>query len=517
MKSGDYWKERFSALEDAQHQYGLETFREVEPAFEKAQREIQSQIEVWYSRYAKNNGISMAEARRQLSASELKELRWDVNEYIKHGRENAIDGRWMKELENASAKFHINRLEALKLRTQQAYEKAFGNELDAVDRMMGKLYQNGYYHTCFEIQKGFHIGWGIGQIDERKLNKVISKPWTADGRNFSDRIWQSKTRMVNELHQQLTRTILQGKAPDAAIKHMTKFLQDKTKNAKYQAGRLVMTEQAFISSAAQRDAFSDLDVDEFQVVATLDSITSEICQEMDLQHFPMKEYQIGVTAPPFHPNCRSVTVPYFEDDFGVVGERAARGEDGKTYYVPADMTYKEWKKSFVDGDGGLSTKIGGNGIPLHDEPVLLKSNVKDISEEIRKYEINAMKEATETALVYTKEGELFKCFGVEGRVFPDSDLCGKIVGATISHNHPMSVTEYSFSNDDIELFEEYDLDVLRGCDELYTYELTRNALEVDDEPDEWMNEYNFRHAQVIYIARERGIGYRRWLNDKGRS
>ena len=251
---------------------------------------------------------------------------------------------------DSSAKFHINRLEALKLRTQQAYEKAFGNELDVVDRMMEKLYQNGYYHTCFEIQKGFHFGWSIGQIDERKLNKVISKPWTADGRNFSDRIWQSKTSMVNELHQQLTRTILQGKAPDDAIRHMTKFLQDKTKNAKYQAGRLVMTEQAFISSAAQRDAFSDLDVEEFEVVATLDSITSEICQEMDGQHFPMKEYQIGVTAPPFHPNCRSHAAPYFEDDFGVGSVRIARGEDGKTYYVPADMTYKEWKKKYVDGN-----------------------------------------------------------------------------------------------------------------------------------------------------------------------
>lgn len=31
-------------------------------------------------------------------------------------------------------------------------------------------------------------------------------------------------------------------------------------------------------------------------------------------------------------------------------QRAARGEDGKTYYIPASMTYQEWKKAMVEGD-----------------------------------------------------------------------------------------------------------------------------------------------------------------------
>lgn len=348
-KSSAYWQKRFSALENAQNQYGQNTFHQIEPAFDKAERQIQAQIEAWYARYASNNGITLAEARKQLSAAELKELQWDVQEYIKYGQENAMNQQWMKELENASARFHISRLEALKLRTQQSLEVAFGNELDSLDGMVKKLYQSGYYHTCFEVQKGFNIGWEIGQIDERKLQKVISKPWAADGKTFSDRVWQSKTTMVNELHQQMTRTIIQGKAPDEAIKSMTKYLQNKTKNAKYNAGRLVMTEQAFISSAAQKDSFNDLDVEEFEIVATLDSHTSDICREMDGKHFPMKDFQPGVTAPPFHVWCRSTTVPYFDDEWGRSGERAARGEDGKTYYVPADMTYPEWKKAMVDG------------------------------------------------------------------------------------------------------------------------------------------------------------------------
>lgn len=379
-KSSAYWKKRFSDLENAQNQYAQNTFHQIEPAFDKAQRQIQAQIEAWYGRYAANNGITMAEARKQLSAAELKELKWDVKEYIQYGQENALNQQWMKELENASARFHISRLEALKIRTQQALEVAFGNELDSLDSMVKALYQSGYYHTCFEIQKGFNLGWEIGQIDERRLEKVVSRPWASDGMNFSDRVWKSKTTMVNDLHQELTRTIIQGKSPDEAIRHMTKYLQDKGKNAKYQAGRLVMTEQAFISSAAQKDAFTDLDVEEFEIVATLDSRTSEICQEMDGQHFPMKDFQPGVTAPPFHVWCRSTTVPYFDDEWSG-GERAARGEDGKTYYVPSDMTYKEWKESLVDGQTDDLQEVVSDGI-MKDKPKTLSEKIQEIKDDI---------------------------------------------------------------------------------------------------------------------------------------
>lgn len=98
-------------------------------------------------------------------------------------------------------------------------------------------------------------------------------------------------------------------------------------------------------------------------MATLDSHTSDICQEMDGKHFPMNQWEVGVTAPPFHPWCRSVTVPYFDDEWGRSGERVARGEDGKTYYVPADMTYPEWKKSLVGDNPSLNLQqISPGGI-----------------------------------------------------------------------------------------------------------------------------------------------------------
>ncbi len=345
MKNSEYWKLRFSQLEEAQNKLANEGCKEIEGIYRQTLKEIEGKIDTWYRRLAKNNEISMAEARKFLSGSELKEFKWDVHDYIKYGKENAVSGQWMKQLENASAKFHISKYEALKIQTQQSFESLFAKQKGITSDTMAEVYKSGYYHTAFEIQKGFGIGWDISGIDQNQVEKVLAKPWAVDGKNFSERIWSNKEKLVSEVHNELTRNIITGADPQKAIDSIAK----KMNTSKYNAGRLVMTEEAYFSSAVQKDCFDDLGVEEYEVVATLDSHTSDICRSMDGKHFPMKDYQAGVTAPPFHVFCRSTTCPWFDEDFGEVGERAARDGDGKTYYVPADMNYREWEETFVDG------------------------------------------------------------------------------------------------------------------------------------------------------------------------
>lgn len=370
VKNSDYWKERFKQLEAAQNRTGAGVYDEIERQYRRAQKEIDGKINSWYQRFANNNGISMVEARKMLHGADLNEFKWDVQDYIKYGKENAVTGEWMKQLENASARFHISRLEALKLQTQQSLELMFGNQLDGVDAAMKHIYLGGYYHTAYELQKGFGIGWDVAGLDQRQIEKVIKKPWAVDGKNFSERIWGNKQKLISELHKELTQNIMLGADPQKAIDNIAK----KMNVSKQNAGKLVMTEEAYFSSAAQKDCFNDLDVERYEIVATLDSHTSDICQNMDGKVFPMKDYEPGVTAPPFHVWCRSTTVPHFDEDFGQPGERAARGKDGKTYYVPADMTYKEWKKTFVD-DGDKS----GLQEIITDDTIKKKPEVKELN------------------------------------------------------------------------------------------------------------------------------------------
>lgn len=154
---------------------------------------------------------------------------------------------------------------------------------------------------------------------------------------------------------------------------------------------------------------------------------------------------------------------------------------------------------------------------MHEEPALLKTidygKKKVVQNELKDFEKNAITESVETACVVTANGEVYKCFGVEDRVFPDYDLGDKLKGASVSHNHPIDETVFSFSKDDLQLFMEYDLDVLRGCDEKYTYEFTRNPAEIDEPMEDWMNFENYNHVDIIRLAKEYGIGYRRWKNE----
>lgn len=362
MKNSEYWKLRFEQLEQAQNGQGAAAFAEIEKQYKEAQKQIEGQIARWYQRFADNNGITLAQARQYLKGAALKEFQWDVQDYIKYGQDNALMGGWMKELENASAKYHISKLEALKIQTQQSLEVMFSKQMGTVTGAMGDIFESGYYHTAYELQKGFNIGWDIAGLDQSQIEKVLSKPWAVDGKNFSERIWTNKEKLISELHGELTQNIMLGADPQKAIDSLAK----KMNTSKQNAGRLIMTEEAYFSSAAQRDCFNELDVEQYEIVATLDSHTSDICRSLDGKHFPMKDFQAGVTAPPFHVYCRSTTVPYFDEDFGDIGERAARDEEtGKTYYIPDDMKYEDWKQTFVDGGDKSGFDVVDDGSALH--------------------------------------------------------------------------------------------------------------------------------------------------------
>lgn len=362
MKNADYWAQRFTQLEDAQNQQGADALKKIEAQYRQAQKQLEAQISTWYQRFAKNNGITLAEARQWLTGKDLKEFKWDVQDYIKYGQDNALSGGWMKELENASAKYHISKLEALKIHTQQSLESLFSKQGLTVSGALSDAYTSGYYHTVYELQKGFNIGWDIAGIDEAQLEKVLAKPWAADGYNFSERIWKNKDKLISEVHTELSQNIMLGADPQKAIDALAK----KMNTSKHNAGRLVMTEEAYFSSTAQKEAFQELGVEQFEIVATLDSHTSEICRMMDGKHFPMTDFQPGATAPPFHVYCRSTTVPYFDDDFGQIGERAARDEEtGKTYYIPDDMKYQDWEDTFVKGGDKSGFDVLDDGSALH--------------------------------------------------------------------------------------------------------------------------------------------------------
>lgn len=341
-----YWQKRFTLLTESLLNKSEKYYKELEEEYEKSLSTLQKDIEQFYIRFSENNEVSMTEARRMLDNRELKEFHWTVEEYIKKGKENAVDQRWMKELENASTRVRLSRLQSLQYQIRQQVEIITAKRLIGLTKLSEELIKEGYYRSIYEIEKVFGIGDTFTILDTRIIESIISKPWAPDGSNFSDRIWKDREVLVNELQKELAQSFIGGDAPDTAIRNISK----KMEVSKRAAGRLIMTESAFFANETRAKAFKELGVEEYQFLATLDKRTSDICQDMDLKIFKLSERILGVNWPPLHCWCRSTAVPYFT---GNIKQRWARDiKTGKGYYVPGDMNYKEWYKEHVEGKYG---------------------------------------------------------------------------------------------------------------------------------------------------------------------
>ncbi|MCC0643837.1 MULTISPECIES: minor capsid protein [unclassified Clostridioides] len=342
MNKMDYWIKTFNRLEEDVHNKGDTFNKELEKQYDIVLYNILREINNWYIKFAKDNKISMQEAEKLLNPKELAELKLLLEEYIKYGEENVISQKWMKELESAVKRVRISRLEALKLKIRHQVEVLYSKEYEDVNTLITNTYKDSYYHTAFEAQKGIGIGLAIAMISLNKINKKVSNPWTTDGITFGNRIWNKhRPRLISELDKGIKQTLINGVSPG----DLTNKTNKNFNTSKEEAKLLVKSELAFFSSASQRDCFNSLGVEKYEIVSALDSrVCEKRCSPLDGKVIEMKYYEIGITAPPFHPRCRCVVVPYFD---GEESYRAAREEDGEIYYVPSSMKYNEWYKEYV--------------------------------------------------------------------------------------------------------------------------------------------------------------------------
>lgn len=357
MKNAEYWRGRFSILEDAAQRGADQYVSDLEKVYRNAEQAIQKDLEAWYGRFAANNGISLSDARKMLTTGQLKEFRWSVDQYIKAAQQANLSPEWIKKLENASARFHVSRLESLQLQIQQQAELLYGNQLDGLDSLLKDVVSNGYNHTAFEIQKGLGVGWDITALDQKKLEKLLSRPWTGDGKTFRDRCWENKANLMSGIQSTLTQGILRGQG----LQKITETIQKQFGVSRYKAGRLAHTETTYFNALSAKETYGELNVEQVEILETLDSSTCDICADFDGTVIPLSQVEPGVTVPPFHPNCRGTTCPHFND---MDGQRAARNAEGEVYYVPANMDYKAWKAAFVDGGAkdGLTPVIDREAI-----------------------------------------------------------------------------------------------------------------------------------------------------------
>ena len=423
--------------------------------------------------------------------------------------------------------YQVEYQKALKTQVQSILEQLQTNEFETVSEYLTQSYEDGFIGTMYDLQ-----GQGIPlviPIDQKAVVEAIMQDT-----KLSESLYTALGHDMTELKKRITGEISRGLSNGQMFNEIARNVAGWARIPKNNAMRIARTESHRIQCKAASDAQYKAKENGADVVkqwdSSLDGKTRKSHRKLDGQIRELDE--------PFEVNGHKAMFP---GDFGrpeedincrcavlqrarwALGDKYTKwsedapveiADDGTSQLVMIEAdNYKDFKKKY----NGLAAKISGNGIPEHEEPTLLKnidySNKKAVKKELQNFEKSAITESIETACVVTKNGEVYKCFGVNDRVFPDFDLKEKLIGASVSHNHPIEETVYSFSKDDMSLFMEYDLSVLRGCDEKYTYEFTKDADDIDDMPDDWMSEENYQHCMMITQAKNYGIGYRRWKNE----
>ena len=342
-RNNEYWRDRFEEIAKIQIQKADDAEAELVKEYGKAIQSIQKDIEAFYGRYATTNQISYVDARKQLTPSELKGFKVTLEEFKSKALDNA-DGRWEAELDSEYIKSRVSRLEALKAQVQGNVELLKQKQEQIIEEAMADTYSDTYYRSMFEVSKGVGYQVSFSKLNDEAINNAVYTKWL-DGNNFSDRIWNDKTKLLREINTNLTQGLIRGDSPDKMIKN----LSSRMNVSKNRSAALVQTETAHISNQAAFDTYHELNVDEYEVLGTLDLHTCAECGDLDGEHFKTNQREDGVNAPPFHTDCRCTTIPYFDNNAGM---RAARDpRTGKTIYVSTDTTFNQWKKSLDEQYG----------------------------------------------------------------------------------------------------------------------------------------------------------------------
>lgn len=345
MTMDKYWAERFERLKTLEMRKADDCSALLKDVYEQALRQCQKEVADWYARYASVNGISLADARKILDAKELKAFKMDLDEFKEMALRDDLDPETLKMLENASIRQRLTRAQELWIRTGIYVEKVGKQFAVKTDEMLKEAYEDSHYRAAYLTYKAQGQFEPFARLPTDKVEQAVKERWAADGRDFSERIWQNRKELAGTIKRELTQSMMLQEGVDGMSERLAKRFNVACSNAR----RLVETETAHVTEKAILESYQRTGVDEYEILATLDNRTSEICRELDGKRYNVKDAVPGVTMPPFHPWCRSTTVPYIPEVTEVAdegGTRAARS-DRKTEFVESKLTYDQWAEKYL--------------------------------------------------------------------------------------------------------------------------------------------------------------------------
>lgn len=294
MDSREYWKHR--EREQLKHNITEETeYRKcIGEIYDYMMDQIQREINGFYVKYAKKEGITLSEARKRVSKLDIEEYGRKAAKYVKEKDFSDVANEEMR-LYNATMK--INRLEMLKANIGLELVDGFNELQKYFDRVLTKRTLDE-----FERQAGI-LGNTVGN-NEKAAHAIVNASF--HNASFSDRIWMYQDMMKAELSKLLQVGLIQGKHPRVLARHLVKLFGVRRSDAE----RLMQTELARVQTEAQKRSFERNGYDRYEFIAL--ETACKICKAIDGKHFRTEDMMPGENAPPMHPNCRCSTAAYMD-------------------------------------------------------------------------------------------------------------------------------------------------------------------------------------------------------------
>lgn len=308
MKDEKYWAKRAELLENSIHNKTTKYLKDLNKVYEDNVVEIEKEINHFINKYADQNGLTFAQANKNLTAIEISDYRRQMNnlmsEYKRTGSEKLLAR--MNELE---ARVVVTRLDTIKnqieLRMDILAEELNGN----LEGHLKDIYEQAYLTSGEDISVGLSIDKAFTSADVSIIEQVVKYPYS--GMLFSDRIWKCTDKLSSSVIEVLQRGLVQGKS----IPQMNKDLKEKLKEkgvkgySNYDVTRVVRTETMFVMEQGQHDANVKYGFTKYKIITAKDERTCRKCAPRNDEEHLEEERVAGITAPPFHPNCRCCTAP----------------------------------------------------------------------------------------------------------------------------------------------------------------------------------------------------------------
>lgn len=316
-KSSDYWRKR--------EEENLKVNRKSEAEYEKAINDtykymldqIQKEINGFYAKYARAEGITLSEAKRRVSKLDIEEYGRKAARYVKT-KDFSKQANDEMRLYNATMK--INRLELLRAN--------IGLELVAGFDELQKYFEEKLTNrTMDEFKRQSGILGRTVQNNEKAAHAIVNASFK--NATYSDRIWMYQGMLKAELDSLLKTGLIQGKHPTELARH----LQKRFGVSAYNANRLMTTELARVQTEAQKQSFIRNGFTQYTFLAI--GTACEACRALNEKHFDIDKMMPGENAPPMHPNCRCSVAAYMDSE-----EYEAWIETYKEH----GMSFEEWKQ-----------------------------------------------------------------------------------------------------------------------------------------------------------------------------